>query len=507
MLVTITKPNVYSPYGILLPVGSTQTVDTNFGTSLVQAQLALDTNNVLAAAPNAPFSAAPAILIPSSARRPLSVSAIGDSLTGHCGGNGTSVDLSSVTVAASYAAQVKTWGARSWLTHGGLRSAYSWFPFEYFIGFSGATSASVLANCLPALLGNPFGLPDACVVLAGTNDVGGSVAQAITLANLKAIYQGLINAGIVPIAATIPPTSANAALCQQLNLGIVRLAKGMKIPLADFYSILVNPANGAWLNANDTDDNIHPTPLGAAKMGYVLNLALQPWISPQNKLLTSVIDLGAGVTSQQRDPNLLTITGTINTGSSYPSNASWGAPGTIAMSTMNSGAGAEPGTGFTMWSQVPAILGGAAAFQGNSWTLAGNGANGFSVNSVTPVAANAGDKIAISARIKWIPSAAATAGGFRLVLLNGGVLLAGLAFQIQGPTFTGVVQAPIGSEAAFPAGDFYQEFTVQPANVGNLTPNYGLGLVTGFTSSNVGDSVTIANVRVVNLTTQGIVAP
>jgi hypothetical protein len=62
MRVTITQPNVYSPYGILLAVGSTQTVDNAFGASLVYAGRASDTDGVLSVAPNKPYSNAPSSL-------------------------------------------------------------------------------------------------------------------------------------------------------------------------------------------------------------------------------------------------------------------------------------------------------------------------------------------------------------------------------------------------------------------------------------------------------------
>lgn len=59
MRVTITKPNVYNSYGIAMPVGSIQTVDSTFGASLVYALQATDTDGVLPPAANTPFSTTP----------------------------------------------------------------------------------------------------------------------------------------------------------------------------------------------------------------------------------------------------------------------------------------------------------------------------------------------------------------------------------------------------------------------------------------------------------------
>jgi hypothetical protein len=55
MQVTITKPDVFSQYGILMPLGSTQTVDTEFGMSLVQAQKAIDTDAIEGLPNNTPY--------------------------------------------------------------------------------------------------------------------------------------------------------------------------------------------------------------------------------------------------------------------------------------------------------------------------------------------------------------------------------------------------------------------------------------------------------------------
>jgi len=56
MRVTITGQNVFSPYGVSLPVGSIQTVDSQYGQSLVYSLRATDTDGVLSAAPNPPFA-------------------------------------------------------------------------------------------------------------------------------------------------------------------------------------------------------------------------------------------------------------------------------------------------------------------------------------------------------------------------------------------------------------------------------------------------------------------
>jgi len=62
MRVTILRPNVFNAAGILLPVGSTNTVSDDYGRSLVQSLQASDTDSFLSAPQNAHFSTAPVAL-------------------------------------------------------------------------------------------------------------------------------------------------------------------------------------------------------------------------------------------------------------------------------------------------------------------------------------------------------------------------------------------------------------------------------------------------------------
>lgn len=69
MRVTITKPGVFNSYGIALPVGTVQTVDTSFGQSLVSSLRATDTDGALTAPAAKPFAATPVqgqIFLPAS---------------------------------------------------------------------------------------------------------------------------------------------------------------------------------------------------------------------------------------------------------------------------------------------------------------------------------------------------------------------------------------------------------------------------------------------------------
>ena len=66
MRVTITAQNVFNTYGIAMPAGSIQTLADDFGKSLVQAQKATDTDGVLTAQPNDPYSRGRIVAAPSA---------------------------------------------------------------------------------------------------------------------------------------------------------------------------------------------------------------------------------------------------------------------------------------------------------------------------------------------------------------------------------------------------------------------------------------------------------
>jgi lysophospholipase L1-like esterase len=499
---------------------------------------------------------------------PISIAAIGDSIVARMQGN----DISSGgnIVAASYLASTRAHFARSWIAYGAMRSSFAWYPFDYSVGFAGGTSSNVLASCVPALLNYPFGLPDMCVVLAGTNDNGQNYSLATTGANLKAIYTALLAAGITPIACTIPPPTNNFYNAQLMNEMIIRIAKEFRIPVVDFYTSLANLATGGWVNANYTDDTTHPSPLGCSVMGYTLNQAIMQYLRPLQRSMmplsldftttvTATVGISAGATSctlnagfagssgpytfqfssgdvhfgtltngstacswsgamansatstitvwpgfQNFTSQMQSIVGTINTASSYPS-VYWGAPGTPAMSTVFNGSGTEPGTGLTMLQQSPAIAGLSPVYAGNSWSIAGNAVNTFTSNGPA-FPANAGDRLAIAFRIKLIMGTGnASPGTAQFFLASGGRQCAGFCYIPNGVNYTSAASGQIGNETGYVAGDFYQEIIVQSQDAPKLIPVFTLNTQAGG-STNSGDSVTIASLRVWNLTQAGMVA-
>lgn len=441
--------------------------------------------------------------MPSALRKPvkpLSVTALGDSITGL---NNPVMDYGNTPNPAAYwyALKNKAFGPGSWLARGAMRSGTSWFPHEFVLGYSGGTAATILQNTLPIFLGQPYARPDLCEVMIGTNDVTAGTTIPVVIANLNQIYAQLIAAGITPMAATIVPGGAGQAI-EQLNLAILRNAKAIGIPCVDYYSALVNYATGNFIAAY-TADNIHPNSTGSAVMGYVLNLAIQGSFGSGLVSPVSLFDL-SGVPSQNRHPCFDSLAaGSINTVGSYPTG--WPAPN-AAITTMFNSAGTEPGSTHTMRAVNPGVAGGTPNYLGNSWSIAGNNTNNY--NSAGPALAtvNLGDRLALYFRVKWLPLAVSPTnfGDFIVGLHDsGGTMIAGIA---GGVTF-GIgnqINAPIGNETNYVAGDFYQEYTVLPASVGTTINLYVYCGAYGQSFMNTNDSLTIANLQVVNLTQAGL---
>ena len=452
------------------------------------------------------------------------------------------VDLNGGSAAAMYATESRVHTDKSWLLYGAMRSGMAWRAHEYTVGYSGATSATILASCLPALLGlattsiypaAAVGLPQMCVILAGTNDWNQGVALATTLSNIKQIAVALLSAGIVPVLCSVPPvvatsTAAQAAACEMIALGVCRLAQELNVPFADFYSALVNPANGQYANPvtgnpqsklyNIGLNNIHPGPLATAIMGYVLNQTILGWTRAQPRVMPFLSDQST-LSNQSRYPGFTTLGGgSINVSGSYPSGWAAGAT-TTATSTVFNSSGTEPGTGLTMAATVPQIGGVAVAqnYLGNSWALSGVGTStGYYSGTIALPNLNAGDRLALRARIKWAPDMTQTTpGNFMLGLVDvstGFDPCCGIVGQALYNAQTNGQTGPIGNETAYPAGDLYLEYTLGPSSPPPTT-NFLLYVIlcnsTSFVAGdvNTGDALVLANLSVTNLTQNAILKP
>lgn len=140
----------------------------------------------------------------------------------------------------------------------------------------GYTTAQILSTwLLPAIANTP--ISGLLVVLGGTNDVSGLIPAQTTATNLFTMWATILAAGRIPVAATIPPnngfTNAQRVQLRALNLWITEKAQRLGIPLADYFSVLVDPTTGSY-KTNYTSDGTHPSGLGGAAMGPVLAAAV-----------------------------------------------------------------------------------------------------------------------------------------------------------------------------------------------------------------------------------------
>lgn len=166
-------------------------------------------------------------------------------------------------------------GAASWvegLTNGRVR-----LPWANSQAVSGAKFSDILATQLPLLLAlNPR--PTHCIVLCGTNDIAGSVAQATIKANALAVWNALKAAGIRPVQmADLPRTVAswtatNLLQQQDLNQWFRTYAGVNGAAFVDPSATIADPAsaNGDPLTAYAQSDGIHPTSLAAYQCGLAL---------------------------------------------------------------------------------------------------------------------------------------------------------------------------------------------------------------------------------------------
>jgi lysophospholipase L1-like esterase len=164
--------------------------------------------------------------------------------------------------------------ADSWPTYAGLLSGQRIQTIRN-AGVGGNTSAQMLARFDTDV--TPYG-PSLVTLLCGTNDIGGAVPFATFQANVQALVAKIRGIGAGPVLATIPPNndSSRHANITLWNTWLRLYASRQGIPLLDFYAVLVDPANGNYLAANDGGDGTHPSNAGYLAMGAHAATALAP---------------------------------------------------------------------------------------------------------------------------------------------------------------------------------------------------------------------------------------
>src|SRR6266704_5341969 len=114
--------------------------------------------------------------------------------------------------------------------------------------------------------------PAYAIILAGVNDIFGGDKPETVERHLAAMYADVLDAGIVPVAATVLPYNTAPARASgdilSLNAVIENLTKVLGIPFCDTHAAVADPANSNRLRG--TPDGLHPDVAGYRAMGEAL---------------------------------------------------------------------------------------------------------------------------------------------------------------------------------------------------------------------------------------------
>ena len=184
------------------------------------------------------------------------------------------------------------------------RSYFNWLnylmgqPFTLLrnAGLAGEKTDQIYARIDTDVL--PFS-PDYCFVLGGINDVSNGVPAATIKANLQAIYQKLLNAGITVVALSIMPygsghagyTAANTQTLLDVNDWIKRFcASTAGMIFVDAFAAIVNPTGAGAAASGMLYDNLHPSPKGALAVATAAKSVLQGKVFAPSLLVSSNSD-------------------------------------------------------------------------------------------------------------------------------------------------------------------------------------------------------------------------
>ena len=136
-------------------------------------------------------------------------------------------------------------------------------------GVNGETVEEVRARLPRDVLG---ARPAYAIILAGVNDIFGGQRAENVERHLAAMYADVLDAGIVPVAATVLPYNSATARASgdilTLNAWIENLTKVLGILFCDTHAAVADPADSSRLRG--TPDGLHPDVAGYRAMGEVL---------------------------------------------------------------------------------------------------------------------------------------------------------------------------------------------------------------------------------------------
>ena len=114
--------------------------------------------------------------------------------------------------------------------------------------------------------------PDYAIILAGVNDIYQGLPPEAVERNLGPMYAESIDAGIVPVAATVLPynvaTERDNLAMRELNHWVESLSRILSIPFCDTRAAVADVRNPDRLRGST--DGLHPDVDGCRRMGEAL---------------------------------------------------------------------------------------------------------------------------------------------------------------------------------------------------------------------------------------------
>ena len=141
-------------------------------------------------------------------------------------------------------------------------------------GINGETAQEIRARLTRDVLGPR---PAYAIILAGVNDIFGGERAENVERHLAAMYADVLDAGVVPVAATVLPYNSATARASgdilTLNAWIENLTKVLGILFCDTHAAVADPADSNRLRG--TPDGLHPDVAGYRAMGEALGRTIE----------------------------------------------------------------------------------------------------------------------------------------------------------------------------------------------------------------------------------------
>ena len=141
-------------------------------------------------------------------------------------------------------------------------------------GVNGETAEEVRVRLPRDVLGPR---PAYAIILAGVNDIFAGQRAETVERHLAAMYADVLDAGVVPVAATVLPYNSATARASgdilTLNAWIENLTKFLGILFCDTHAAVADPADSNRLRG--TPDGLHPDVAGYRAMGEVLTRTIE----------------------------------------------------------------------------------------------------------------------------------------------------------------------------------------------------------------------------------------